>query len=161
MIAIVDVQYTETRARTGCVIAHAWNAPAPAAERAIETEVAAAYVPGELYRRELPPVLEILRGVDDLTTVVIDAHVWLGPDRPGLGARLHDALGGAIAVVGVAKNAFAGAPSLPVVRNTARPLYVSAIGLDPHQAAAHVAAMHGPYRIPTLIRRADQLARSR
>lgn len=91
MIAIVDAQYTETRARTGCVIAHAWNAPAPAAERAIETEVAAAYVPGELYRRELPPVLEILRGVDDLTTVVIDAHVWLGPDRPGLGARLHDA----------------------------------------------------------------------
>ena len=143
------------------MIAHAWRDAAPAAERVIDTEVAAAYVPGEFYRRELPPVLEILRGVDGLATVVIDAHVWLGPDRPGLGARLHEALGGAVAVVGVAKNAFAGAPSLPVVRNAARPLYVSAIGLDPHDAAIHVAAMHGPYRIPTLIRRADQLARGR
>lgn len=161
MIAIVDVQYAETRARAGCVIAHAWSDPAPAAERTLETEVAAAYVPGEFYRRELPPVLEILHGVAGLATVVIDAHVWLAPGRPGLGARLHEALGGAVAVVGVAKNAFAGAPSLPVVRNAARPLYVSAIGLDPRDAAAHVAAMHGPYRIPTLIRRADQLARGR
>lgn len=161
MIAIVDVQYTDARARAGCVIAHAWRDPAPAGEHAIEAAVAAEYVPGEFYRRELPPVLDLLRGVDALATVVIDAHVWLGPDRPGLGARLHDALGGAIAVVGVAKNRFAGAPALPVVRNAARPLYVSAIGLDPHDAAAHVAAMHGPYRIPTLIRRADQLARGR
>lgn len=161
MIAIVDVQYAETRARAGCVIAHAWRDAAPAAERAIETEVTAAYVPGEFYRRELPPVLEVLRGIGDVETVIIDAHVWLAPGRPGLGARLHEALGGAVAVVGVAKNAFAGAPSIPVVRNAARPLYVSAIGLDPHEAAAQVAAMHGPYRIPTLIRRADQLARGR
>jgi deoxyribonuclease V len=161
VIAIVDVQYTGARARAGCVLAHAWRDAVPAAERAIESEVAAEYVPGEFYRRELPPVLEILRGVDGLTIVVIDAQVWLGPDRPGLGAHLHDALGGAIAVVGVAKNAFAGAPALPVVRNAARPLYVSAIGLDPRDAAAHVAAMHGPYRIPALIRRADQIARGR
>lgn len=161
MIAIVDVQYAETRARVGCVLAHGWRDSAPAAEHALDTEAAAAYVPGEFYRRELPPVLEVLRGIADLATVVIDAHVWLGPDRPGLGARLHDALGGAVAVVGVAKNAFAGSPALPVIRNAARPLYVSAIGLDRGDAAAHVAAMHGPYRIPALIRRADQLARGR
>jgi deoxyribonuclease V len=161
VIAIVDVQYAGTRARAGCVIAHGWTDAAPADERTRETEVAAAYVPGEFYRRELPPVLDILRGVDGLATAVIDAHVWLGHDRPGLGARLHEALGGAVAVVGVAKNAFASAPSLPVVRNAARPLYVSAIGLDPHDAAARVAAMAGPYRIPALIRRADQLARGR
>jgi deoxyribonuclease V len=161
VIAIVDVQYAETRARVGCVLARDWLDAAPAAEHTLETEVAAAYVPGEFYRRELPPVLEVLRGVADLATVIIDAHVWLGPDRPGLGARLHDALGGAVAVVGVAKNAFSGAPSLPVIRNAARPLYVSAIGLDPREAAAQVAAMHGPYRIPALIRRADQLARGR
>lgn len=161
MIAIADVQYAETRARAGCVTAHGWLDAVPAAERTLETEIAAAYVPGEFYRRELPPVLEILRGVADLATVIIDAHVWLGPDRPGLGARLHEALGGMVAVVGVAKNAFAGAPSLRIVRNAARPLYISAIGIDPREAAGQVAAMHGPYRIPTLIRRADQLARGR
>jgi deoxyribonuclease V len=161
VIAIVDVQYTETRARAGCVIASGWEDAAPITERAIEVDVAAEYVPGELYRRELPPVMAILRGIDDLDTVIVDAHVWLGSDRPGLGARLHQALGGAVTVVGIAKNEFAGAPSIAVVRNRARPLYVSAIGLDPHEAAAHVAAMHGPYRIPTLVRRADQLARGR
>jgi deoxyribonuclease V len=109
----------------------------------------------------LPPVREVLCGLDGVATVVIDAHVWLGPDRPGLGARLHEVLGGAVAVIGIAKNAFAGAPAIPVVRNAARPLYVSAIGLDPREAAARVVAMHGPYRIPTLVRRADQLARGR
>jgi deoxyribonuclease V len=161
MIAIVDVQYTETRARAGCVVANAWGDAEPAIERAIETAVTAEYVPGELYLRELPPVLEVLRGVDDVDTVVVDAYVWLGPGRPGLGARLHEALGGAIRVVGIAKNEFAGAPSIAVVRNGARPLYVSAIGLDLQDEASRVAAMHGPYRIPTLVRRADQLARGR
>lgn len=87
MIAIVDVQYAEIRARAGCVIAHAWRDAAPAAERMIDTEVAAAYVPGEFYRRELPPVLDILRDVTDLAIVVIDAHVWLGPDRLSLHCR--------------------------------------------------------------------------
>ena len=159
MIAIVDVQYTQTRARAGCVLARAWDDAAPVAEHAIAAEISADYVPGELYRRELPPLLEVLRGVPDVDTVIVDAHVWLGPDRPGLGARLHEALGGAVHVVGIAKNEFVGAPSLPVVRNHARPLYVSAIGIDPADAAARVAAMHGSYRIPTLVRRADQLSR--
>jgi deoxyribonuclease V len=49
---------------------------------------------------------------------------------------------------------------IDVVRGaSARPLHVSAIGIDPREAAARVRAMHGPYRIPTLIRRADALAR--
>jgi len=161
VITIVDVQYSCSLARAGCVVAHAWDDAAPIAEYTIVTEVSADYVPGELYRRELPPLLEILRRVDGFHTVVVDAHVWLGPDRPGLGARLHAALGGAADVVGIAKNEFLGAPSLPVVRNHARPLHVSSIGIAPDDAAARVAEMHGPYRIPTLVRRADQLARGR
>src|SRR5262245_57798400 len=109
-IAIVDVQYTGERARAACVTARAWGDAATVAERAIETEISADYVPGELYRRELPPLLEVLRGVDGVDIVIVDAHVWLGPERPGLGARLHTALGGDIGVVGIAKNAFVGAP---------------------------------------------------
>jgi deoxyribonuclease V len=46
-----------------------------------------------------------------------------------------------------------------VVRGGARPLHVTALGLDAADAAARVAAMHGPYRLPTLLKRADQLAR--
>jgi deoxyribonuclease V len=33
------------------------------------------------------------------------------------------------------------------------------VGIDPREAATLVAGMHGPHRIPTLLRRADQLAR--
>ena len=65
-------------------------------------------------------------------------------------------------MIGVAKTAFAGAPAVPVVRgDSARPLYVTAAGLDPQLAARHLAAMHGPHRLPTLLKRVDTLARQR
>jgi len=41
-----------------------------------------------------------------------------------------------------------------------RPLYVTAAGLDPAAAALHVRSMHGPFRIPTLLKRVDQLCRT-
>ena len=43
--------------------------------------------------------------------------------------------------------------------SSARPLWVSAIGIDATYAATLVAAMHGPHRLPTLMVRADHLAR--
>ena len=103
-------------------------------------------------------MLATLPGPPDL--VVVDGYAMLGPDRPGLGAHLHDALGGSIPVVGVAKTAFAGAVAIPVLRgSSAVPLWITAIGIDPAQAAGHVTAMHGPHRLPTLLVRADHLAR--
>ena len=160
MIAFVDVHYGELRARAGCVVAAGWRDERPVREAVAEVDVAAEYVSGELYRRELPPILAVLTGQDDLTCIVVDGHAWLGPDRPGLGVHLHRALGERIAVVGVAKNPFVGAPAIPVLRGeSARPLWVSAIGLDAALAAAEIATMHGEHRIPTLLRRADHLAR--
>lgn len=115
------------------------------------------------YRRELPYLLEVLARIeqpDALNIVVVDGFVWLGPQRPGLGARLHEALGGRVAVVGVAKTAFQGAPVEEVQRGTSKkPLYVTAIGLDPQLAAAGVHDMHGEHRIPTLLRQVDRIAR--
>ena len=43
---------------------------------------------------------------------------------------------------------------------SATPLFITAAGIAAETAAAHVVAMHGPFRIPTLIKRADTLARS-
>ncbi len=40
-----------------------------------------------------------------------------------------------------------------------RPLIVTAIGIDESVAAKHIASMHGPYRIPTLLKWADHLSR--
>ena len=52
--------------------------------------------------------------------------------------------------------------ALPVLRGESlRPLFVSAAGMDHARAAALVQGMHGAYRVPTLLKRADQLARGR
>jgi deoxyribonuclease V len=94
--------------------------------------------------------------------VLVDAYVWLPPDaKPGLGARLHDALGHGTAIVGIAKNPLAGdALAIPVLRGASkRPLFVTAAGLDPADAADGVRRMHGVYRVPTLLRRVDRLGR--
>jgi deoxyribonuclease V len=63
-------------------------------------------------------------------------------------------------VVGVAKRRFAGAAAIELHRGTShQPLMITAAGIDPAVAAQHVAAMHGPHRLPTIITLADQLGR--
>ncbi len=37
---------------------------------------------------------------------------------------------------------------------------LTAAGISPECAAEHVRAMHGPYRIPTLLKRIDSLCRN-
>lgn len=160
MIVCVDVHYGAAAVTTALVGWHAWPDASAACERVDHHAGAPApYVPGAFFERELPYLIAIVAHAPaPVTTVVIDGHVWLGPDRPGLGVHVHRQLG--VPVIGVAKSAFVGAPALPVVRGgSARPLHVTAIGLDPVAAAAAIAAMHGPFRLPTLLKRADALAR--
>ncbi len=126
------------------------------------------YEPGSFHRRELPCLLAVLRMLPALPDVaVIDGYVFLPPDaRPGLGARLHEALDGAMPVVGIAKTAFRSAGScsavVPVLRGRSHnPLFVTAIGMAPDAAAGCVRRMAGKHRIPELAAMADRLARSR
>jgi deoxyribonuclease V len=160
-IVCLDVHYHDAGATIGCVELAAWTDAHPLRERAIHGGTPpAAYVPGEFFRRELPYLLHALSQLGIPPIIVIDGHVWLGPDRKGLGAHLHDALGGASAVVGVAKSHFRGAPTIPVRRGrSTRPLEITAIGLPADQAAAAIASMHGRHRIPDMLRRTDRLAR--
>jgi deoxyribonuclease V len=160
VIACVDVDYREASVATACLGFAAWTDETSSYEAvAISDSPAPAYQPGEFYRRELAYLLAALRPLRGrLDAAVVDGYVWLGADRPGLGAHLHDALG--IPVIGVAKSAFAGADAVEVKRGaSARPLYVTAIGIDRQLAAARVRSMHGGSRIPTLLKRVDQLAR--
>jgi deoxyribonuclease V len=47
----------------------------------------AAYVPGQFFQRELPPIRAVLVEVTGIELLVIDGYVDLAPDRtPGLGA---------------------------------------------------------------------------
>ncbi|HEX3148507.1 MAG TPA: endonuclease V [Gemmataceae bacterium] len=164
MIAFVDVDYREVGAVAAAVLASAWTDAVPTAEFTTFVPSVADYVPGEFYRRELPCIEAILNRCPAVPNVVIiDGYVWLGPDRPGLGAKLHEALGFRTPVVGVAKTAFKSAASIAIEvhRSASRqPLWVTAIGTDPTTAAEAIRTMHGSYRIPSLIRRVDQVART-
>ncbi|MEM9187746.1 MAG: endonuclease V [Myxococcota bacterium] len=161
MLACVDVHYTPRTAAAGCVLFHEWTDDAPARELVHIGSAPANYRPGEFYRRELPSVLAVLRKINVLPTlVIVDGYVWLGGGKKGLGAHLARELPGP-AIVGVAKTEFRGAPAAPVLRGRSRrPLFVTTAGIDLHRAAAQLRAMHGPHRIPTLLKRVDRLCRS-
>jgi len=162
MLACVDVDYRPRGAVAACVLFRTWSDADSAAEQVEAIAQVAPYQPGQFYRRELPCLLSVLTAVrEPLETIVIDGYVWLGEERPGLGAHLYEALGRRVPVIGVAKTRFAAAPSELVQRRSSRrPLYITAAGLDPRTAAQYIQSMHGAYRLPTLLRRVDQLCRS-
>ena len=164
MLLAIDVQYEELAATTACVAFADWRDETTTFELVTRSEsIAAAYEPGEFYKRELAHLIDAIAQLEQRHAprlVIIDAYVWLDVDKPGLGAHLHAALGERLPIVGVAKTTFRGAPSIPVLRGQSQnPLLVTAIGVDAAAAAEAVRTMHGPHRIPTLLKRADQLAR--
>ncbi|EDM78652.1 Deoxyinosine 3'endonuclease (endonuclease V) [Plesiocystis pacifica SIR-1] len=164
VILATDVDYPEgAPALAAGVVFEAWTDPAPAREYLVSVPDPAPYVPGQFYRRELPCLQDLLAEVaEDIDTVVIDGYVDLDTrGRMGLGAHLHEALDRELTVIGVAKNAFGGNDAaLEVLRGESiKPLFVTARGIDPADAAAAVARMHGRFRLPTLLKRVDRLCR--
>jgi deoxyribonuclease V len=162
--ACVDVHYREASAVAACVLFEDWTAERPERELVTRIPTPGPYEPGQFHRRELPCLLAVLEPVGaSLETIIIDGYVRLDEGgRPGLGARLHQALGGRVPVIGVAKTAFGTKPfGVPVCRGTSRrPLYVTAVGMEDTVAADRIRALHGSHRIPTLLARADRLART-
>lgn len=117
----------------------------------------------QFYRRELPALRAVLSKFTlRPEVIIIDGYVWLGDwDHPGLGAHLHKALGGSVAVIGVTKKLFLRGPAVQTIRrgNSARLLYVSTAGMDLNEAAARIVELHGEFRVPTLLKRVDRLCR--
>jgi deoxyribonuclease V len=162
MIACLDVHYFGSSAASACVRFAGWEAREPAAERIQVVRPIEPYQPGQFYRRELPCLLAVLKADPLPECAVVDGYVWLdGQGRAGLGAHLFEALERRVAVVGVAKTAFAGAAhAVAVLRpGSRRPLYVTAAGLESQEASRLVARMAGAHRIPSMLGRADAIAR--
>ena len=160
MIVCIDVDYQDASATVALVGFMAWPDELATLEIVSRSSTPpAAYEPGRFFERELPYVLGILaRVTEPLDAAIVDSYAWLGPDRPGLGARLHEAIHAP--VIGVAKSSFRGAASIEVTRGaSANPLYVTSAGIDAEAAADRIRAMHGPFRIPTLLKRCDALCR--
>jgi deoxyribonuclease V len=163
MIACVDVDYRDQEAVAACVLFDRWTDAVAAGHHVQRITQVEPYEPGQFYRRELPCLLAVLGQVSEpLDAVVVDGYVWLRDEtHPGLGGHLYAALDRAIPVIGVAKTRFTSAgPARAVLRgNSQRALWVTAAGLDVDMAAEHIRAMHGRFRIPTLLKEVDQLCR--
>lgn len=162
MIAALDVHYDDSKLlglATAVVFAN-WDDAVPSAEYTVVVENIQPYVPGEFFRRELPCLLAVIGTIEaTVDVIVVDSYVGLDEKR-GLGRHLFEHLSSRIPVIGVAKTRFHGAPAVEVVRGSSTsPLYVTAAGIDPEEAARCIKRMHGPHRIPTLLKRVDQLGR--
>ena len=165
MILALDVFYFVDHAIAGGVLFQHWR-DATESARYVENVpgiCVADYVPGEFYKRELPCLCAVIDRLDVFpSAIVIDGYVTLDASgRPGLGMHLWDSLDQKIPIIGVAKNRFSGTPAESELfrGNSQRPLYVTAVGMPLEEAKANIGNMHGKYRIPTLLKKVDQLSR--
>ena len=132
------------------------------------------YKPGELYKRELPCIMQCLAliPIKDITLIMVDGFVWLSEDgktlTKGLGAHLQEAIlekyGEKITVVGVAKNRYhVEIPDCYDIERgleSAKPLFVTCS--EPCLARHYsnmVKIMHGDYRIPSILKAVDTKTR--
>jgi deoxyribonuclease V len=163
MIACIDVHYLDTRAVAAGIAFRDWLDESVVAEQVITISGVKPYKSGQFFERELPCLLAVLEKLPSMDIVLIDGYVWLEKNRPGLGAHLYTSGDGRTSVIGVAKTRYTGAENVQeIVRGKSKqPLYISAAGLSVAEAAEHVRSMDGPYRIPTLLKRVDLLARGR
>ena len=164
MILITDTQYNDSNATTSGVIISDCTDSSPQQELIFQTLKVEPYEPGKFYKRELPCILGLIKHHSlSPSQIVIDGHVYLdGSSQWGLGAHLHDALSGLCPVIGVAKNRFKDMPlTHAILRGESQtPLWITAAGMHYVDAQDLIRTMAGVFRLPDMIKRADQLARS-
>lgn len=161
-IGVVDVQYNGSHGTAAMVCVEDWGNSDVYSKHVIHRDQCGEYEPGQFFRRELPCLLQVIKSSPKVPeVVVVDGYVWLDSEhRQGLGAKLFDALDGRSVVIGVAKTKFRNAPAVEILRGNSRnPLFVTAAGVSAPEAAELIQKMHGAFRIPTVLRMADQLAR--
>jgi deoxyribonuclease V len=162
MILAFDTYYVNDLATTACVCFENWTDETARQEFVEITKTVAPYEPGKFYKRELPCIISLLKTLNlDPDLIIVDGYVWLDETEIGLGGHLHRQLGEKIPVIGVAKTKFKEhAKVKEVLRGASQtPLYVSAIGIDLEEAAHNIETMDGNFRLPTLLKRVDQLCR--
>ena len=124
---------------------------------------ASQYISGAFYKRELPCLLGVYKGIkENIDLIIVDGFVFLDGSKKGLGAYFFEALGRKIPVIGVAKTFFRGCGDYTKVYrgSSSKPLYVSSIGIDQNSAAGLIRGLRGGGRIPEILRKVDRLSRN-
>ena len=160
----VDIFYSGKQAYVAGVSFSSWQDSSPLNIYSCRVSDVAEYVPGQFYKRELPCILTLLDQFKiEAAYIMVDGYVYLGDhEQPGLGKHLYDALNEKVKVIGVAKKPYLTPdPESEVHRGESKiPLYVTSVGVHPEEAKSIVKQMHGPYRIPTLLKKVDQVSRT-
>ena len=163
MIFAADVQYTDNSALAAGLLFSGWESDAADGKIIKRIDNIAPYEPGSFYKRELPCILALLEDVDKKPdAIVVDGFVKLGAEgRDGLGMHLYNAISRETPVIGVAKKEFTGTPpECQLLRGKSRkPLYITSVGISLEKAKKLIGNMHGDNRIPTLLKKVDQLCR--
>lgn len=166
MIYAFDTYYYEDYANTVCIAFEDWASDREVEVFTEQTAISSEYESGAFYKRELPCILSLLNKIvlreEDI--IIVDGYVTLDNEgKIGLGGHLYKALQEKYPVIGIAKNEFTTPDSQRrnVLRGDSKtPLFVTAVGADVDDIKIEVEKMHGPYRIPTLLKKLDQLSRS-
>ncbi len=163
MIYALDVHYNgDKNARVACIGFKNWNDNKLSYSKIHFIKEIKPYQAGFFYKRELPCLLEALKDLDNIECIVVDGYVWLGDTfHYGLGMHLYSALDKKVPIIGVAKTIFHNTPKeCEIFRgDSIKPLFITSIGIDLDIAKKSIEQMHGKYRIPTLLKRVDNLCR--
>lgn len=164
MILALDSYYPGD-AYTVCLSFENWTDERPSQVFTEHTPLVEEYEPGFFYKRELPCILSILKKIslENIEAIVIDGFVTLDDaGKLGLGGHLYEALNKRIPIIGVAKSDFISLihGKRMVYRGTsAKPLYITAAGMEQEVAADFIKSMYGDFRIPTLLKQLDVLTK--
>ena len=166
MIYCFDTFYKEDQAKTAVIGVEHWGSSAPDFEISDTVHEVNEYESGSFYKRELPCLLSIIKKIDlnpNKDILVIDGYVILSDEgKLGLGGYLFKALDCKIPVIGVAKNDFISLQNLKKTihrGSSKKPLFVTALGYDLQKASEKIIAMHGEFRLPTILKLADRKCR--
>jgi deoxyribonuclease V len=165
MKLVMDVHLEGEGARVGAVAFDDWAAAEGTRNHALAIAHVEKPAKGELDLRALPWLIQLIEANRlQPEVIVLDGFVHLdAQDTPGLGRRLHDALAGRSAVIGVSKSVFKGSDTpdqFCVFReDETPPLVVTCAGIDLGAAKARVRMMHGRKRVPTLLKLAARIAK--
>ncbi|MBR9861429.1 endonuclease V [bacterium] len=166
MLLAVDIYYHSDNSATCIGVLFNWTDLEPKKVIKEHLDSVEPYVPGSFYLRELPCILEIVKNVDlkTLEAIIIDGHVYLKDDEPGLGAHLYNTLDHKVPIIGVAKRKYFAHSDLSraILRGMSKtPLYITSIGLDIDEAKRKILDMPGTFRIPHMLKTLDQLTKQK
>ncbi|WP_294221100.1 endonuclease V [uncultured Chryseobacterium sp.] len=166
MIYAFDTYYYDDYANTICLAFPDWTSKHESEVFSEKTTISSDYESGAFYKRELPCIISLLNKIDlrqgDL--IIVDGYVTLDENgKLGLGGYLYEALDRKFPVIGIAKNGFnSNDPERKTVYRgeSKTPLFITSKGIDVDEIKEKLEQMHGSFRIPTLLKKLDQLTRN-